>query len=51
MNLILGVWTSERKIDYINIYKEYLGPNYVENKEEFTTIVGNHISWNVNNTK
>ena len=47
MNVFIGVWTKERKIDYINVYKEYLGPNYVEKKDEYTTIIGNHNSWNV----
>jgi len=47
LNLIIGVIPKERKIDYIETFREFLGPNYSENKEEFTTIIGNHISWNV----
>lgn len=46
MAWLIGVKATQKKIDYIGVYREFLGPDYVE-EDEYSTVIANHISWHV----
>jgi len=44
--MVMGVCTVDKNVEYLSVYREYLGKDYVPG-ENYTTLISNHISWHV----